>query len=79
MLKTYKFTSKYTNKNKNDKIYQLSYEYKKYYNILIKKSLINFYNEGFLPKYLDRLDCSLLSERYKQVCGSQVRSTLQPW
>lgn len=79
MLKTYKFTSKYTNNIKIDKIYKLSYEYKKYYNALIKCSIINFYKNGLLSKYLDRLDYSLLSVRYKQVCGTQVRSTLQSW
>ena len=79
MIKTYKFTSKYTNNNKIDKIYQLSYEYKKYYNALIKRSINNFYKDGILPKYFDRLAYSLLSERYKQVCGSQVKGNIESW
>ena len=79
MIKTYKFTSKYTNDDKIDKIYKLSYEYRDYYNVLIKRSMVDFYRDGLLPKYLKTIDYSNLSQRYRQVCGAQVKSTLNSW
>lgn len=79
MVQTYKFSSKSTNSNKIQKIYELSFEYKRYYNILMKKSIQDFFKEGKLHKYLPPLSIGKLSERYKQTCGSQVRSNIESW
>ena len=80
MIKTYKFSSQYTNNVKIHKIYKLSYEYKKYYNALLKKSLSDFYKNAKLPKYLPKIEnFTLLSERCKQTCGKQVRSNIESW
>ena len=79
MIRTYKFSSQYTNSIKISKIYELSYQYKGYYNCLMKKSIQGFFKESKLPKYLPTLDIGNLSQRYKQTCGSQVKANLDSW
>ena len=80
MIKTYKFSSKYTNNIKIDKIKKLSFQYKNYYNILLKKTIYDFYRDKKIPKYLPQIeDCSKLSARYKQTCGKQVKSNVESW
>jgi putative transposase len=79
-IRTYKFSSQYTNSNKIDKIYKLSFQYKFYYNNLMKKSISEFFRDRKLPKYLDKIeDCSCLSARFKQTCGSQVKANINAW
>ena len=79
-MKAYKFSSQYTNINKIDKIYKLSYQYKLYYNNLMLKSIAEFFKDRSLPKYLHKIeDCSCLSARYKQTCGSQVKANIDSW
>jgi putative transposase len=80
MIKTYKFSSQYTNNIKIDKIKKLSYEYKKYYNTLLNKTIYDFYKDKKIPKYLPQIEgFTLLSARYKQTCGKQVKSNIDSW
>jgi putative transposase len=79
MIKTYKFTSKYTNKGKLLSLEKLAKEYKKYCNSLIPALITSFYKEGRISKYPAQLKTSILSERYKQVCGQQVRGLIKSW
>lgn len=79
MIKTYKFSSQYTNSIKIDKIKELSYQYKKYYNTLLKKTVFDFYKDKKIPKYLTTIEGYKLSARYKQTCGKQVNSNIDSW
>ena len=79
MIKTYRHSGKYTNKSKIAKIFEVSKEYKEYFNSSISNSINNFYQVGKLPKYLPTYDKSDLSKRYRQTCGSQVKSTIESW
>lgn len=76
---TYKFSSKYTNKSKIHSIRTLAKVYKSYYNTQNNKTVHDFYKNGKLPKYLPLLENFDFSERYKQTCGSQVKSNIESY
>lgn len=80
MLRTNKFSSKYTNQRKKKQILPLAREYKTYYNHLVRTEFSRYYQTGQIPpKFLSRSKISRLSERYKQVCGVQVVGALNSW
>jgi putative transposase len=75
---TYKFKSDDANVGKTEDIRRVASVYKRYYNSLMRASMFDFYKTGKIPKYLPRLNLDKLelSERYKQTCGTQVKSNL---
>jgi len=76
-MRTYKTTGKHINTGKSEAIFELAKQYKKYYNVLCKRTLYDYYKNTKIDKYPESLDVSLLSERYKQCCRNQVVSTLK--
>lgn len=75
VIRTYKHSGKYSNPGKMEQIKHLSIDYMSYYNSLMIATWKDFIRTGDLPKkFLPRLKISSLSERFKQTCGSQVKS-----
>tara|TARA_B100000378_G_scaffold203137_1_gene166445 strand:+ start:1107 stop:2630 length:1524 start_codon:yes stop_codon:yes gene_type:complete len=70
----------YQNKDKNNIIWDLYNEYKKYYSFQINKQYRLYQKTGYLNKQIDtKKDKSLLSERYRRCVVYQVCGQLQSW
>ena len=70
----------YQNQDKNNLIWDLYHEYKKYYGYQVNKQYRNYQKTGYLNKSIDtKKDKSLLSERYRRCVIYQAVGQLQSW